>query len=142
MVAPMVATLLDTHALLWLEFGDSRLGPQSRAVIGEAISRGKLVVSAATFWEVGVKMDKGKFAPMKNKKVLQWRQDLLVGGLREIAMDGEIAAYSVGLRRFNRDPFDCVIAATAILRKVKLITADDKLLKIKARGLSLMDAGK
>ena len=28
MVAPMVATLLDTHALLWLEFGDSRLGPQ------------------------------------------------------------------------------------------------------------------
>ena len=143
MVMPTASMLLpDTHVLIWLDSDDSRLGSQSRRIIDDAFVRGDLLISAISFLEAGVKVDQKKLALAKNKTVAQWRRELLSRGCREITMDGEIAAYSVGLRRFNRDPFDCVIAATAILRKAKLITADDKLLKIKARGLSLMDAGK
>ena len=52
--------LLDTNALLWLRRGDSRLGRAARREIERAWQSDELAVSAISFWEVGMLVDKGR----------------------------------------------------------------------------------
>jgi PIN domain nuclease of toxin-antitoxin system len=54
---------------------------------------------------------------------------LLIGGLREIPVDGEIAGIAVGLVDLHKDPADRSIVATAINQRAKLLTSDSQLLK-------------
>ena len=51
--------LLDTHVLLWLDSADPRLGTESRAAIDEAYRAGELAVSAISFWETAMLIEKG-----------------------------------------------------------------------------------
>ena len=134
------SVLLDTHALVWLEESNPKLGPQSRRLAADALSRRALYVSVAAFWEAALLEEKGKIS--LGNAPLQWRRRLLSEGLHEIMPDGATVMKSVALKRWNKDPFDCLFAATAIAEKMRLVTADAELLKIKLRGLSLADATK
>ena len=51
--------LLDTHALLWYHLGDLQLSATARALIDDPANDKS--VSAATYWEIGVKVAKGKY---------------------------------------------------------------------------------
>ena len=53
--------LLDTDALLWLLAGDPRLGAQARQEVEAAA---ELVVSAASLWEIAIKVSIGKLAAL------------------------------------------------------------------------------
>ena len=50
--------LLDTHALLWWLTDDPRLGPAARDLIADPAS--DVLVSAASLWEIQVKVRVGK----------------------------------------------------------------------------------
>ena len=52
--------LLDTHVVLWQELDDQRLGPQTRRTIEDAMQESMVAVSAITFWEVGMRVQKGQ----------------------------------------------------------------------------------
>ena len=52
--------LLDTHVLLWQERGDQRLGAQARRLLERALRENNLAVSAISFWEVGMRVQKGR----------------------------------------------------------------------------------
>ena len=141
MVAQMpVGVLLDTHALVWMHHNNPKLGPASRRLIADALDRRALFISAAAFWEVAWTAKRKKI--MTDTDLSAWRRDLFALGLREIPMDGEIALRSVSFKKWDRDLFDCLFAATAAAKKIRLVTADSELLKIKMRGLSLADARK
>lgn len=118
--------LLDTHVLVWLRFGDRKLGRRARAVIESATSEGTLAVSTITFWEAGMLRDKGRIQLPAEPAV--WRASLLREGLVEIPVDGAIAARAGSLRDIHGDPADRLILATA-LEGHRLITADARLLE-------------
>ena len=118
--------LLDTHALIWLNLGLPRLGPRARQAADEALLEGRLAVSAVSFWEVAVLVQRRRVELEKSTD--RWHQELLRSGLIEVPLDGKIAIAAIGLPDLHGDPADLFIAATAILNEARLITADRRLL--------------
>ncbi len=118
--------LLDTHALVWLNEGLSRLGPRARQFADEALLESSLAVSAVSFWEVAVLVQRRRVD--LDRPTDRWRLELLQSGLIEIPLDGKIAIEAIGLPDLHGDPADRFIAATAILNEARLITADRRLL--------------
>ncbi|HRQ59682.1 MAG TPA: type II toxin-antitoxin system VapC family toxin [Azoarcus taiwanensis] len=129
--------VLDTHVLLWMDADDAALGPQARARIGQAWSAGEVAVSAISFWECAMLVEKGRVVlPLA---VEGWRAGLLSAGLLEIPLDGRIALAAAALADLHRDPVDRFIAASAGVRNATLVTADEKLLAWNG-GLPRLDA--
>ena len=117
--------LIDTHVLLWQEQGDWRMGPLTRRTFEYALREGDAAVSAISFWEVGMRIQKGQLDFRLDLK--DWRGDLLRHGLIEIPINGEIAARASLLPNMHGDPADLLIVATA-LEGHTLVTADGPIL--------------
>ena len=117
--------LLDTHVLLWQEQGDRRLGPQTRRAIERALQENGAAVSAISFWEIGMRVEKGRLDFLLDLGA--WRRNLLEHGLLEIRVDGEIAVRAGLLPDMHGDPADRLIVATA-LEGHQLVTADRRIL--------------
>ena len=128
--------ILDTNALLWMRRGDSRLGRVARREIERAWQSDELAVSAISFWEVGMLVDKGRIRLAGD--VRAWRRDHLEQGMVEIPLDGETAIRAVQLTDFHADPADRLIVATALAGH-RLVTSDRRILEWSGR-LSRLDA--
>lgn len=118
--------ILDTHVLVWLDEGSSRLGPQSRDLIDEALYQEQLAVAAISFWEIAMLVEKKRLDIKMDLQV--WRQELLEKGLKEVAMHGSIAVQAGELPEFHGDPADRIIVASALFTSATLVTADEKIL--------------
>ena len=118
--------LLDTHTLVWLDEGNSRLGKQALNLIDLSLQSKALFVSSISFWEVAMLAEKGRLEMQMT--VSLWRQSLLENGLQEIALSGSIAIQSALLQDFHGDPADRMIIATAIESTMTLCTADKQIL--------------
>lgn len=119
--------LLDTHVLIWLDQGNKRLGRATRSLIDDALQEGALAVSAISFWETGMLIEKGRLRLEMDP--LTWRNDLLNSGLVEITVDGIIAINSTRLSDFHGDPADRLIASTAMHHAASLVTADERIME-------------
>ena len=128
--------LLDTHVVLWQELDDRRLGPQARRTIEDALQESMAAVSAITFWEVGMRVQKGQLD--LGLDLYAWRRNLLEEGLVELAVDGDIAVRAGLLSNMHGDPADRIIVATA-LDGHQLVTADRRILDWSGH-LSRLDA--
>ncbi len=118
--------LIDTHVLVWLEYGSDRLGKQSRRIIDTALQKNQLVVSAISFWEVAMLVQKKRL--FFETDLLVWRRDLLKNGFWEIPLSGSVAITAGQLEKLHGDPADRIIIATAVEESATLITADQKIL--------------
>ena len=118
--------VLDTHALVWLAEGNSRLGNQSRLLMDEALKAEKLFVSVITFWEVAMLVGKRRLE--MQMRVDAWRKSLIDNGLKEVDLTGDMAINSAQLDDFHGDPVDRMIVSTAISLTATLCTADEKIL--------------
>ncbi len=118
--------ILDTHALIWLDEGSSRLGKKSRGLIDEGLDNEMLVVSAISFWEIAMLIQKQRLSLLT--PLSQWMRDLLQQGLQEVPVTGEIGIIAAGIPGFHGDPADRLIVATAISNSATLITADENIL--------------
>ena len=128
--------LLDTNALLWMRIGDRRLGSIARREVERAWQSDELAVSAISFREVGMLVDKGRIYLADDVQV--WRRDLLEQGMVEIPVDGETAIRSARLIHFHADPADRLIVATALAGH-RLVTSDRRILEWSGR-LNRLDA--
>ena len=117
--------LLDTHAALWLRSGDDRLGQVARAEIQQAWESDEVALSAFSFWEMAMLLDKGRIGYPED--IVRWRREQLEQGLIEIPVDGEIGIRAASLPDFHADPADRIIVATA-LGGHRLATADTRIL--------------
>ena len=117
--------LLDTHSCIWLITGDRRLGPQSSGLIAIALQRREVAFSAISIWEIAMLLQKNRLAD--DMTADQWRQTLFDHGLREIPVDGVIAARAGALEGIHGDPADRIIIATALAGH-QLITDDTDIL--------------
>jgi PIN domain nuclease of toxin-antitoxin system len=116
--------LLDTHALL--DLGLPEIGLAARTACNEALHEGRLAVSAISFCEAAALIDRQRF--QLDRDVRHWRDDLLIGGLVELPVDGEIEISAVALSDLHRDPADRLIVATALRHGARLVTADQRIL--------------
>ncbi len=133
-VTPVV---LDTHVLVWLLMQDTRLGTAARRLADEALTEESLLVSAMSFWEVAMLVQKGRLDV--GGPVGAWRRFVLERGVEEVAVSGDVAVLSVNLEGLPSDPADRIIAATALAWRGTLLTADAWMLKWSG-GLNLHDA--
>ena len=118
--------LLDTHVLVWLDEGSPRLGNKALRKINNAFANNDLAVSAISFWEISMLVQKKRLEMQMEIDV--WRKELIEKGLREIPLAGEIAILARALSNFHGDPADRMIVATARQLSATLATADGKIL--------------
>ena len=118
--------LLDTHTLIWLDAGLGKLGATAREHLDTALQEERLAVSAISFWETGMLVIKDRVR--LSIDLLQWRADLLAGGLKEFPVTGAVGIQAACLENFHGDPADRLIVATAIRESALLATADGAIL--------------
>lgn len=109
--------LLDTHVLLWTLSDDPKLSGKARKLIESAAD---IYISAATFWEMAIKVGLGKL----NVDLDEIRQYCLESGFIELPVTSEHAIAVKDLEHHHLDPFDRLIVATALTEPMKLLTAD------------------
>lgn len=120
--------LLDTNALLWALSDDPRLSGATRELIEEAWATGAIAVSAATFWEIALLVERQRLTLATAPQT--WRQERIADGLVELPLHGEEALRAVRLGEdgFHRDPADRFIVATALIGGHTLVTSDQQIL--------------
>lgn len=126
--------LIDTHVLLWLIEGYGSLGSESRAAIDASARQNCLFISAITPWEIGLLVSKGRL--QLNADVMQWiRSALSLPGVTLASLEPEIAVASTRLPfEMHPDPADRILVATARYLGATLVTADQTLLAMAAKG--------
>ena len=118
--------LLDTHVLIWLDEGNSRLGEIALQKIIQSLSSNQLGVATISFCEVAMLIEKQRLVMQPELDV--WHAELLKTGLIEIPLRGKTAIKAGQLQVFHGDPADRIIVATAIENGATLMTADTKIL--------------
>ncbi|HVW10030.1 MAG TPA: type II toxin-antitoxin system VapC family toxin [Bryobacteraceae bacterium] len=117
--------LLDTHYLLWYQFGiRERLTDASLRMIRAAADRNSLFLSIMSVWEIGMLESKARIQLYKS--CAQWVEEALSApGLNLIPLTLRIAIDSSRLPGdFHGDPADRVIVATARSLGARLLTSD------------------
>jgi PIN domain nuclease of toxin-antitoxin system len=129
-VTPVVA---DTHTIIWYLQADPRLTDAARDSLRSAVADGlPIFVSAVTAVELQYLLDKHKITHNE----YHWYLALFESAAEAI----EVAPVDLGIARAVEspprevvpDPFDRMIAATAMALGVPLVTCDRKLLKLDA----------
>ncbi len=117
--------LVDTHALLWLITGDARLSSNARAVFLDPVN--ELFLSAASYWEICIKVSIGKLTLMSDCPDVIDRE-LTANGIEWLPVAKEHCQAVVSLPFHHRDPFDRIIIAQALCENLSLLS-DDPLLR-------------
>lgn len=130
--------LLDTHVLVRLLSGDPKLGKRARVTIDRAGSRDEVFVSAISFWEIAMLVAKHRLELDTTPSTFRARA--IEDGIQEAPIDGEVGIVAAELPSAHQDPADRLLVATAIVRGLTLLTADDVLLAWKLRGFRTQDA--
>ena len=112
--------LLDTHTLIWYIEGNLQLSKDVRDII-ESLDN-KLHVSIASFWEIAIKLGKGKLS-------LQNPFHDLEDVLKQIGIEILPIIFSdtecyLNLPLYHNDPFDRMLIAQAINNSLIIASAD------------------
>jgi PIN domain nuclease of toxin-antitoxin system len=111
--------LLDAQAWLWWQADDPRLGRKARAAIGRA---SEVRLSAATAWEIRIKVALGKLALPRDCDIAA---ELELDGFRELPVTIAHTEGVADLPLVHRDPFDRLLVAQAVAEHFAIVTADD-----------------
>ena len=115
-----VKLMLDTQLLLWAAGNPDRLSMEARAWI-EA-PENELLFSAASIWEVAIKLGLGREDFRVDVRLL--RRGLLDNGYSELLVSSEHADTLDGLPSIHKDPFDRLLVAQALIEGITLLTSD------------------
>lgn len=116
----MRAVLLDTHAWAWSLTADLRLSGTARAVLDQADS---VYVSPISFFEIAQEVRLGKWPAME--PFLERLPALLdEQGGRAAPLDPGVCTAAGAMAWAHRDPFDRLLAATAICLALPIVSAD------------------
>jgi PIN domain nuclease of toxin-antitoxin system len=120
--------LLDTHALIWLMEGTTRLSRRARQLAETAAKDGMLRVSTISLWEIATLESKGRIS--FDRDCQTWINEMLASpGLHPVPLTPEIAVQSTRLPgMLHGDPADRILIATARVLGATLLTADAKIL--------------
>lgn len=116
--------LLDSHTLLWFYLDAPELSSSARNAITDLSSNH--FVSAATIWEIAIKLSIGKLKLHESFEEFT-QHSIYDNGFVLLDLTPNHAAALVHLPHHHRDPFDRMLVAQAIVEDVTLISADKAL---------------
>lgn len=116
--------LLDTHAWVWWVADRKKL---SRSAVRAIEADKRRAISDVSLREVAALVAKGRL--LVDRELRGWlEQASSAEGFGVIPIRPAIAARSVQLgREFHGDPADQIIAATALVEAIPLVTKDEKI---------------
>ncbi len=116
----MTAVLLDTHAWTWTLTDDERLAAAARKAILDA---DVVLISPISFFEIAQKVRLGKWPEMA--PLVADLSDLVGEQGGAMASFNPAICIAAGMMAWaHRDPFDRLLAATALHHRVPLVSAD------------------
>lgn len=113
--------LLDSHVFLWWIDDSAKLTARMREAI--ANPRNTVLVSAATIWELGLKIAIGRLT-IRHAKADRLDELIDACGFDELPVRAGHAAASARLPPHHNDPFDRLLIAQALYEKADLVTVD------------------
>ncbi len=116
--------LLDTHALLWLITDDDRLSKNARQIF--LSSESKLFFSAASLWEICIKISLGKLS-LKNGWFHTIQKEMALNTIQWLPIDMAHCVEVAEMPFHHRDPFDRMLIAQAIVEDMRLLSRDQRL---------------
>jgi PIN domain nuclease of toxin-antitoxin system len=124
----MVAAIADTHAVIWYLYADPRLSARADAFMQAIEARGEQIgLSSITFVEMVYLIEKGRIAAEGMSRLARLLSEP-AGVFVEVPVDLAVAR---ALSRIDAakvpDMPDRIIAATALLRNVPIISRDSKI---------------
>ncbi len=111
-----VRLLLDTHLLLWSLADPEKLSAAARKQIAGA----EVYVSAASIWEISIKVGLGKLDADPG----QILEAIEPAGFMLLPVTAEHAVGVAKLPPLHKDPFDRMLAAQASIEPMILLTND------------------
>jgi PIN domain nuclease of toxin-antitoxin system len=117
-------TLVDTECWLWWHLDPERLGPEAMALLEERGS--PLLLSAASSWEIAIKVGLGKLElPVPPERFVP--EQMAEDGIDPLPIEHAHALRVARLPPHHSDPFDRLLVAQAQLERCSLLTADAQL---------------
>jgi PIN domain nuclease of toxin-antitoxin system len=118
--------LLDTHIWIWARAEPARL----TSAIARALDDGanELWLSPLSIWEVLLLAKKGRLPAMTPPE--EWIPGALTSfPMREAPVTSEVALATSRIELPHRDPVDVLLAATARVFDLTLVSADERILQ-------------
>jgi PIN domain nuclease of toxin-antitoxin system len=125
--------LLDTHIWIWMALNPTRLSRRVANALND--SENQLWISPISVWELLMLTRKGR-VELEEDPVLWARRTLELLQLHEAPLTTEVALETSAIGIPHSDPADRLIAASARVFDLTLVTADAKL--IGASGIEIL----
>ncbi len=124
--------VVDTHIIIWDALKPSQLSKKAKNAISKANKTDGILFCEISLWEISMLISRSKLTietPYQEFiKLVTNSNNYYFQGITP-----EIAEKSTSLPdEVNKDPADRIIAATSIIKKIPLVTADKNLIKAKS----------
>lgn len=116
----MTNALMDTHTLVWLTWDMPELPPNAKYALEDRQT--VVQVSIASFWEIGIKSSLGKWNLPGD--VLALQKLIEAQGIEIVPITVTAIHLMTRMEHHHRDPFDRIIAATALTSGSLLFSSD------------------
>ena len=116
--------LLDTHAFLWSITGDDRLSETAEKTFLNP--ENNLYFSAASFWEICIKLSLGKLS-LKSGRLKTIQEEMRINAVQWLPVEMQHCVELTKLPFHHRDPFDRMLIAQALAEDLQLLSRDGRL---------------
>jgi len=116
--------LLDTHAFLWAITADQRLSAAAQRIFLGAGNT--LLLSAASLWEIAIKVRIGKL-PLPHPENRYLREQLSRNAIEVLRVEASHVLRLFELPDIHRDPFDRLLVAQCQVEGLPLVSGDAQL---------------
>jgi PIN domain nuclease of toxin-antitoxin system len=116
--------LLDSHVVIWYVDQDHLLTPAAHSAIDDPSN--DVLVSAATIWEIAIKVGIGKLTLSGPYRA--WMNQALADlGANVLPITVDYADMQATLPPHHGDPFDRLLVAQALVDGIPLVSTDSQL---------------
>ncbi len=124
--------VVDTHIIIWDALKPNQLSKKAKKAINNANKADGILFCEISFWEISMLVSRSKLTIETSYQEFI-KYVTISNNYHFQGITPEIAEKSTSLSdEVNQDPADRIIAATSIINKFPLITADKNLIKAKS----------
>jgi PIN domain nuclease of toxin-antitoxin system len=116
--------LLDTHTFLWWITDDQKLSGRAREIISDGSN--ELFLSAATGWEIAIKVQIGRLK-LPEEPIRFILEQMRINAIQSLPIQMNHALHVSTLPQHHRDPFDRLLIVQAQLEGLPVLSSDHQL---------------